>query len=561
MRRYVIFLFLVGVMKAQIPNFQWAREIGPTTFGNYSSVVAITTDGSGNIYTTGTFSGISDFDPGPFIFTMNNANGGVFIAKHDPLGNLIWAKQIGGSNIESWSMVNDASANLYICGKFWSTGDFDPGPGSYTLSAIGNGIPYVLKLDANGNFVWAKHFNGIGTPPTSGTASSLKLDGAGNVITTGSFNGALDFDPGASVYSMTSPSTPSISNGGINVFVSKLDNSGNFIWAKNIGSYHSEGGTSLTTDVSDNVYLTGWFRGSGDFDPGPGTYSLSTSNFFDIFVMKLSSAGGFMWAECLGGAGDAVGYNINMDPTGNIIVAGYFEGTHDFDAGPGTYTMTSAGVSSGFISKLNGNGNFIWAKSIGVASCYGNAGASNIDNAGNITFVHGTSIPMSGGGTAYITQLDNTGNNLYSIPFTYTSNATIGISNIAYDGNALYWCGSYDDAVDLDPGTGNYIVSNSGMGTGIISKLSFGPTSVNVLNNAEELKVYPNPGNGIFKIVSTSNNVSYFRCFNALGEMILNGEIKPQDINSVDISDRPLGIYFLEINTDSSIKTIKLVKN
>ena len=139
--------------------------------------------------------------------------------------NYSWAYRIGSGSLDRGnSMAVDASGNVYTAGVFGGTVDFDPGPAVFNLSSLSGSGGFIQKLDAQGNFVWAKAFTGNGATQTT----SMVIDTAGNIYTTGDFTWTTDFDPGAGVANLTS--------GGYNdIFVSKLDSSGNFVWAKSVG--------------------------------------------------------------------------------------------------------------------------------------------------------------------------------------------------------------------------------------------------------------------------------------------------------------------------------------
>src|ERR1041384_3758896 len=129
----------------QAPVFQWAHSFGDSQQDAGRSVV---TDKSGNVLTAGDYSGIIDFDPGPSSYTLNSMNGSMFISKLDPSGNFIWAKSFGDSALLSMkSLAIDTLNNVYAIGSFSNTIDFDPGPGTYTLTSGGNLDTYILKLD------------------------------------------------------------------------------------------------------------------------------------------------------------------------------------------------------------------------------------------------------------------------------------------------------------------------------------------------------------------------------------------------------------------------------
>ena len=144
-----------------------------------------------------------------------------------------------------------------------------------------------------------------------------------------------------------------------------------FAWAAGMGGttyYPDASGLGIAVDASGNVYATGVFRGIVDFDPGPGTFNLTSSGGFDIFVQKLDASGNFLWARRMGGTDSDVGKGIAVDASGNVYTTGLFGGTVDFNPGAGTALLASAGSSDIFVSKLDASGNFLWAVSMGGTS-------------------------------------------------------------------------------------------------------------------------------------------------------------------------------------------------
>jgi uncharacterized protein (TIGR03437 family) len=121
----------------------------------------------------------------------------------------------------------------------------------------------------------------------------------------------------------------------------------------------------VVVDGSGNVYTTGFFQGTADFDPGPGVFNMTSAGGNDVFVSKLDSAGNFAWARRMGGTDSDGGDGVVVDGSGNVYTAGSFGGTVDFDPGPGVFNLTSAGDSDIFVAKLDGDGNFVWAQQMG----------------------------------------------------------------------------------------------------------------------------------------------------------------------------------------------------
>ena len=138
--------------------------------------------------------------------------------------------------------------------------------------------------------------------------TAVALDSLDNVYITGFFSRMADFDPGPGTHNL-------MSNGYQDIFVSKLDSSGNFMWATQFGGDYSRGfGFDIAVDGLGNVYTVGGFRGTVDFDPGSGTYNLTSVGDSDIFVSKLDSEGDFIWASQMGGSN--VGINGDIATNG-----------------------------------------------------------------------------------------------------------------------------------------------------------------------------------------------------------------------------------------------------
>ncbi|HLC83891.1 MAG TPA: SBBP repeat-containing protein, partial [Bacteroidia bacterium] len=247
----IVFLLSLLYLKSQPLIYQWARTTGGTGYGGGNSIVL---DGQGGVYSTGSFQDTIDFNPGSGVYNLvGQGNSDAYISKLDVAGNFVWARCYGGNAAsgiycaESRAITTDAIGNVYTTGYFLGTVDFDPGAGIANYTAGLGGTMYLLKLDAAGNFVWVKIFSGTVNAATIG--HSIEIDLNGNIYTTGRFqNGTVDFDPGSGTINLTPA-------GSSDMFISKLDVSGNGIWAKNIGgSFAQAWGNCIKTDELGNVY-------------------------------------------------------------------------------------------------------------------------------------------------------------------------------------------------------------------------------------------------------------------------------------------------------------------
>jgi hypothetical protein len=189
-------------------------------------------------------------------------------------------------------------------------------------------------------------------------AQAVATDAAGNVYTTGAFAGTVDFDPGAGTVALTSA-------GGTDVFVAKYTSAGALVWARQLAGNIIVLGRGVAVDKQGNVYISGEFQDTADFDPGEGVFTLTSAGLRDGFVAKLDSGGTFAWARRLGGGTADAGAGVAVDGQGNVYITGDFYDTADFASGAGTVTLTSAGLNDGFVAKLDSGGTFVWVRQLG----------------------------------------------------------------------------------------------------------------------------------------------------------------------------------------------------
>jgi hypothetical protein len=328
-------------------NFIWARTWGGTA-DDFGYGVAV--DGSGNVYVTGAFPDILvDFDPGAGV-DNHTSNGfyDVFLSSFDSSGNFKWAGTWGAADYDyGYGVAADGSGNAYVTGYFSDTVDFDPGNGVDNHTSIASIDIFLSKFDSSGNYQWARTWGGNGGDSGLG----LAVDGSGNAYATGLFQGTVDFDPGGGVDNHTD-------NGSWDAFLSKFDSSGNFTWARTWGGSGDDRSFGVALDGSGEVYTTGVFSDTVDFDPGSGVDSHTSNGSWDIFLSKLDSSGNFLWARNWGEFNGEQGSGVAADGSGNAYVTGFFQGTVDFDPGTGVDDHQSNGAYDVFLSKFDSNGNW-----------------------------------------------------------------------------------------------------------------------------------------------------------------------------------------------------------
>ncbi len=386
-----------------------------------------------------------------------------------------WAKTIGGAGSDVCRTVaTDAQGNVYISGTYTSSADFDPGPGVFQLNAISLFDAYICKLSPNGNFLWARSFGGTVASGQTGIFA-IDFDATGNVIIGGRFAGVVDFDPSPAVYNLTS-------NGGDDAFVAKLDQDGDFIWAKNFGGIGADWVSRIALDASGNIFFTGAYTGVANFDPGVGTFNLSALGVTDIYIVKLNNSGDLTWAKSVGGIGNDNGFSLVLDNTANIYAVMTFSGSGDFDPGAGVYNLTSVGALDAAILKLDANGDFVWAISFGGSGA-DDARSIVIDKNGDLIvsgkFTGTTDFDPSAGifevisaGSAdvFVGKYSPFGNLIWAkgIGGTGLDQTNAVVSDAL--GN-VYVSGFFPGTIDLDPGPSVYPVISAGSNDMFLVKL------------------------------------------------------------------------------------------
>ncbi len=461
MKRLITILFFsqFSILTSHICSaqyLQWAKNVGTAANKDYGRFIAV--DTNGNTLVTGTFQGTADFDPSTGVANLTSKGlEDIYFAKYDANGNYVWAKSLGSiSSDYGYGIETDNSGNTYITGFFQDTVDFDPSAATATITSIGNEDIFFAKYDANGNYVWAKS---IGSTRTD-YGSAIKLDKTGNIYVVGVYQGSADFDPSASTYSLTVTGTD------VDIFFAKYDVNGNFIWANSIGGSGLQNiNSNLDIDKSGNVYITGYFQATADFDPSASTANLTSAGGWDIYLAKYSSNGNYIWANSIGSTTDDFGACIDIDLNGNVLLNGYFTGTADFDPSATTNTLTSSGSDDIFIAKYDSLGNYKWANSIGSsgsdygyfiqADIYGNAYAVGSFQ-GTVDFdpsIGTTNLTSSGSDDAFYAKYDVNGALLWANKISSIGTDAGAAIKLDKKGNE-YVTGYFGGVADFDPTIG-----------------------------------------------------------------------------------------------------------
>ncbi len=568
----LLLLALHGFAFGQTVKLDWANQMQGSSF---DVCQAITLDDAGNVYATGFFSATVDFDAGPGVYNLKAAAAeDIFISKTSAEGKLVWAKSIGDFRYQAgYAITLDAAKNIYITGIFFGTVDFDPGPGITNLASAGNEDIFICKLDNNGNFNWAKRIGGI----SNDYCNAIVLDKANNIYLNGYFDNTADFDPGNGVFNLTS-------RGQTDIYVCKLTNGGNFIWAKQIGGTGSEAAYSIGLDDQDNVYSAGFFFGATDFDPGPAITSFAATGFGDGYILKLTTAGDYVKAITIGGNEKVRCTNLKIDKSGAIYITGYFDGNADYDPGSGNAILSSAaGDDDIFIAKYTLNQELVWAKQIAGPS-FQKAFFMDVDAAGNIyttghfngsvDFDPGTAsfnLAAFGDPSIFVLKLSSAGNFIWAAQCGGLFFST-GYCIKTDQQNNIHIGGTFEGTVDFDPGMENYQLTSAGeseifiqklrqcTNAAIVNTLNINTCSSYVLNN----KVYDSSGSFTQSVLNAAGCDSILIYLN----LTINRIIKTLPVNICDGEkyfaggklQTVSGIYYDTVKTSSGCDSVTITQ-
>ena len=321
----------------------WAKQFG----GEASAKdVAIDTNTSGDVvgvYVVGDFLNTVDFNPNPNL-TDNLTSRGVmdnFVVKLNGAGNFEWATRGGSTGWDySSGIAVGADGNTYVTGRFEGTAQFGSSP---SIVSIGNADGFVAKLSSNGDWIWATRMGGADydvVRDVSVLNSSVYITGAFFTA-----SGGASFGPDTL-----------IGGGGQDAFISKLGSDGNFVWTKQFGGLGRQDATDVAISPNEDIYVTGHFQETVDFNPGDGYYPLSgplitagNGSVTNAFVTKLDANGNFGgWAQRFGStSASSYARSVFWDTASSLFVAGGFAGSGSF------LPPSNKGGSDAFVVKLN----------------------------------------------------------------------------------------------------------------------------------------------------------------------------------------------------------------
>lgn len=321
--------------------FQWAHAFGGSS---NDMVLGVDTDSAGNVYVTGYFTGNVNFGNANSL-TARGSND-IYLAKIDSDGTLIWAKQAGGAHADlARAITVDATGNITLAARYTTSGTF----GNQELIAEGDTDIAIARYNNSGSLQWAVTTGGRADVQ----AYDIDMDSNGNLYVTGQFNNTATFG-----------STNLSSDGYYDVFLTKVNNTGEIQWAKKSGGSYSESAYGLVIDKQDNIYITGFFSGSASF----GMHDVQSYGADDMFLAKYNANGTALWANNGGSSAWDYGRDLTINKRGNPVVVGDFSGEATFGSQTTLNARGGEYDTDIFMIEYGPNGEVIISESIGGTS-------------------------------------------------------------------------------------------------------------------------------------------------------------------------------------------------
>ena len=532
---------------AQTPTWKWVSSILTSSSDQCNSMAV---DVSGNSYITGYFIG-SNLTIGTFILhnadPVNNTDD-IFVAKYDSSGNVLWAKKFGSVGDEDGNAIAvDDSENVYIAGDYAS---HYLSFGTTTLTNTTNNSNtdvFFVKLDKNGNVIWAKSIGSTGLE----FAKSIAIDTSGNVYLCGYFD-----SPTLNI------GNDALSNsGGDDIFLAKYDANGNVLWAKKAGGSNEDVALSMAVDPKENVYITGDFTSTSISFDTINLTSTSTNGHANLFIAKYDKSGNLILAKsagCIGSTGWVQATTVGVDTSQNMYVSGWF-GYNNFNIG--SSTLNYAGLYDIFFIKYDKNGNVIWAKGAGgsdVDQPYsitvdddGNSYLGGSFQSSSITFGN---ITLNNPGI-FLTKYDPNGNVLWAKgDVGYNSSDNIISVKLSSSRN-IYITGNFSDTTFI---LDNFTIQNPGEVGIFIAKSNISLNGINEIFKSNTVHIYPNPAKDNLTIETNSTKEQRLEIINLLGQTVYTSSINKKAI--VNTSAYPCGVYIIKLYTDKETAVKKFVK-
>ncbi len=317
----------------------WQSTWKNTAF--FSGVRKIALDDHDNIYIGGGFASTVDIGSNGVTKTLNSiGKEDALVASYDKHGDFRWAFNLGSAEADMVRSIDVRDGELVVGGFFGAIMDIDPDLSDFEFLEYKSGRDgFVAVYDTSGNYIRSNSINGIDNI----RVNAVMYDLFGNIVITGEYKDEIDFIPGFDDLLLNS----SVSQ---NVFFTKYNALLEPVWAKSLGNGHAFV-SEIAYDKLNQIYLTGSFNDSLDFNPGTSEEMRYSLGGQDIYVAKYSESGNYVWSGAMEGMGIDDAWQVCVNDTLEVAICGSFESAVDFNAGWGEVIIQSQGKGDIYIAK------------------------------------------------------------------------------------------------------------------------------------------------------------------------------------------------------------------
>lgn len=544
-------ILLIAISLITLPgiaqNLQWAHTFGGSSTDRPQQ---IKTDAEGNVYVAGTFFGSATFSDSEI--ELDGANGiDIYLSKRNSAGNLLWARVISGYGDDNvYDMKIDGENNVFLVGDFLTSIAFESDGNPITLTSAGQRDGYIVKYSSTGA-VLAAHALGGATGPDN--ISNVAIDNDNNIILMGNCEADTDFDfsaensytiegnrwfyilklnaefefisavklRGDNIQASTLIVTgnndyifsgafdnhvlfgdeypgPGVTNSTTvdAAFIIKISENIEYLWSCKIISYAFVSMVDLKIAPNGHILAAGEFKGEGSLFHTNGYYTLqSNGSAKDIYFAKLSQAGALEWARSIGGLDIEEVGGIEADHYGNLLLAGTYHNTLDFDPGSGTAELTPLGNSSSFVARYSASGDFM--------------DVNTFENSSN--------------------------------------NSASGIA--LNDDDAVYLSGWFTGSINFSMMEPGYSFTSAGISDTYLLKMDAYTVGLNHQYADREALIYPNPATNEIRI--KTKGIQKLEIYDVYGRLVIRQTSNPfADTHRIDVSQLSPGTYFLRLTAD-----------
>ena len=510
-------------------DYLWAFKFGSYGHERVSKIVLDTND---NFYLVGENNSTTDFDPGPFIDEWGAGAREAFVANYTSDGNYLWARSFSPfSGNLGLDLCIDGAGDVYVAGLFDNTGDFDPGSSTDYHTSLGARDFFISKYSANGAYQFTKTFGGIGDEQW---INIYKLDN-NDILIAGTFEDTVDIDfgPGTTIVTALPWVFPVIEDA--NIFIARYTSSLDLEWGVQLGTENNIIGLAgITEDLQGQLYAYGRFAYTVDFDPGPATVLVSSTD--GSYILQLSDSGIYRGVTTMKSGTLIRIDDVDINPCGGLIAGGFFKDDITFSGGP-----TSLEIASdweGWMARYD-QPNFVGIDPI-----------INSVSASADTICEGDTLTVTVDG-----QLNSAIEWLWYEGSCGSNQVGQGNSiQIMPDSSASYFVSGESGCVNLFCQSVQVQVKTCGIIQDVPRKGRF----------VNYFQVLPNPNSGEFRLMLNLNQRSNYeiRITNCLGQLIYSEKLrsmKGSNEKQLDLSEYSSGVYYLQIASDIEVVTGKLI--